>query len=460
MMHPALSTSLSRSFGLNSPFSLSALSSSLTALSSSPGFNSMSMSLGRSFEERPKLEAQFFRNFSCCGLDLQDLHGLLEHFEECHVVSDASAGSARQGSSSRGTTDDDGDMDMDEDQSQATASAPPSPRQMHGGSSSLSRLAAHASAFDEPESPALPLQHLDPGMELDMEMDDDEEEGSSPGSSSHTSIASQLGVSNGNALAFTTPMSAFDHPLPLSASTSKKFTGAMNLHGLRGSFGGIGNVRSMDPRGQSGGGGYHTPESSAPGTPAAAEELPGSGIDGVYNIPAGASTSSSQGDTVSLAPSLLFPVTPADSPQEGDTLDDDAFPETYDQEEVEDDEDDEDDEDYTREPVQQTTANDQKIRRLTLNLNSMRQGDVDDPPIGMTKDLAPLMASLNLPLSALPTALHPLGSGVQISPSGRPYTPPSEKPFKCSVPGCDKSYKQQNGLKCVVSTRCTECLHK
>lgn len=50
-------------------------------------------------------------------------------------------------------------------------------------------------------------------------------------------------------------------------------------------------------------------------------------------------------------------------------------------------------------------------------------------------------------LAALPTALHPLGQGVQISPSGRPYTPPSEKPFKCTVPGCDKSYKQQNGLK-------------
>jgi hypothetical protein len=50
-------------------------------------------------------------------------------------------------------------------------------------------------------------------------------------------------------------------------------------------------------------------------------------------------------------------------------------------------------------------------------------------------------------LSALPTARHPLGAGVQISPSGRPYTPPSEKPFKCTVPGCEKSYKQQNGLK-------------
>ena len=31
------------------------------------------------------LEDQFCKNFSCCGLELQDLHELLQHFEECHV---------------------------------------------------------------------------------------------------------------------------------------------------------------------------------------------------------------------------------------------------------------------------------------------------------------------------------------------------------------------------------------
>lgn len=37
-----------------------------------------------------------------------------------------------------------------------------------------------------------------------------------------------------------------------------------------------------------------------------------------------------------------------------------------------------------------------------------------------------------------------------LTPTGRlprPWTPASEKPFKCSVPGCEKAYKQQNGLK-------------
>jgi transcription factor SFP1 len=32
-------------------------------------------------------------------------------------------------------------------------------------------------------------------------------------------------------------------------------------------------------------------------------------------------------------------------------------------------------------------------------------------------------------------------------PSGRVWVPPANKPYKCPVPGCDKAYKQQNGLK-------------
>lgn len=32
-----------------------------------------------------KLESTFCRDFSCCGQDLEDLHDLLQHYEECHV---------------------------------------------------------------------------------------------------------------------------------------------------------------------------------------------------------------------------------------------------------------------------------------------------------------------------------------------------------------------------------------
>ena len=33
----------------------------------------------------PKLEANFMRDFFCCGMVLADLHDLLQHYEECHV---------------------------------------------------------------------------------------------------------------------------------------------------------------------------------------------------------------------------------------------------------------------------------------------------------------------------------------------------------------------------------------
>src|SRR2546430_3069466 len=33
----------------------------------------------------PKLEAEFMRNFSCCGVTLPSLHDLLQHYEEAHA---------------------------------------------------------------------------------------------------------------------------------------------------------------------------------------------------------------------------------------------------------------------------------------------------------------------------------------------------------------------------------------
>ncbi|KAI9483677.1 MAG: hypothetical protein EXX96DRAFT_559180 [Benjaminiella poitrasii] len=35
--------------------------------------------------ESRELEASFCRDFACCGLILEDLHDLLQHYEECHV---------------------------------------------------------------------------------------------------------------------------------------------------------------------------------------------------------------------------------------------------------------------------------------------------------------------------------------------------------------------------------------
>lgn len=35
--------------------------------------------------ELHSMESEFCRNFSCCGLNLRDMHELLQHYEECHV---------------------------------------------------------------------------------------------------------------------------------------------------------------------------------------------------------------------------------------------------------------------------------------------------------------------------------------------------------------------------------------
>ena len=44
----------------------------------------------------PKLEANFMKDFSCCGLTLPTLHDLLQHYEEAHAQKDPSQAGAPQ----------------------------------------------------------------------------------------------------------------------------------------------------------------------------------------------------------------------------------------------------------------------------------------------------------------------------------------------------------------------------
>ncbi|GAA6010363.1 hypothetical protein JCM10207_005193 [Rhodosporidiobolus poonsookiae] len=483
LLHPALSTSLSKSFGLNSPFSLSAMSSSLKDLSSSPGFSSMAMSLGRSFEERPKIEAQFFKNFTCCGLDLQDLHGLLEHFEECHVAFDDDSAT-------------DGGMDVEDDaaESEGTISGPPSPRLMGQvpGRAGYEQKKSGLSAFEAPDSPATHALHLDGGMELDMDMGDDHEDGSSP--SSVGSSSSQPGFSQ------PPNMTSFDNPIPLHGSAKKKQQQQQQLVGAPPSVTSIPpSLASFDNRASS----------SQPGTPGVDE--PPNPVDSMAFLPAGTvNPVQALGGPPSLpvgggfAPSLLFPGAPSSSqspPGLGVGMQPLSAPEGEDEEEEEaedsTDEEEEDEDDEHSQAFQQLHPSQlPALHNTSLPFLPSTLPPVPSPihasshrtkpkkptapsPSPAPVSLSPLsahpvinphdpatiaaLASTTLKdpmqtaaaiaalgpnsLAALPTALHPLGQGVQISPSGRPYTPPSEKPFKCTVPGCDKSYKQQNGLK-------------
>lgn len=50
-------------------------------------------------------------------------------------------------------------------------------------------------------------------------------------------------------------------------------------------------------------------------------------------------------------------------------------------------------------------------------------------------------------LAAIQAAAAANGLNTASTPTGRIWIPNNAKPFKCPVPGCDKAYKQQNGLK-------------
>lgn len=464
------------------------MSSSLKDLSSSPGFSSMAMSLGRSFEERPRIEAQFFKNFTCCGLDLQDLHGLLEHFEECHVQfeDDPSTDGGMDG------------VDM-EGESEGTISGPPSPRLLAAGSQrgvfEVKKSGLGENSFEAPDSPATHQLHLDGGMELDMEMGDDDE-AASPGSSAesaHSHVSTTINPQN---------LSNFENnSISLQRSGSKKQFDTSK--GIQPSLVGFGPSASRKTSG-------FTP----PASDAANGDKPPSPSDALNFAPAGTvnpaqALGGGNGPGVGgLAPSLLFSGTgtqPATNalgqpvPSFADLENDlQVEPVPADTDEDDEDDDSEDDDDGQSSNTSQFNQTPAFIAPPASSLPPIPQNlPAVPPPVNPNKPhtrprkpsahaMSPNSGLPTLPnghlvlnpndhatiaalaqttlkdplqtaqaiaalgpnsLSALPTARHPLGAGIQISPSGRPYTPPSEKPFKCTVPGCEKSYKQQNGLK-------------
>lgn len=87
-----------------------------------------------SFESR-ELEATFCRDFACCGLVLQDLHDLLQHYEECHVRLEDEEGSFYDDSESGWTSS----------SSSVASSAPSSP--ILGDDDAISALKKKAAAY-------------------------------------------------------------------------------------------------------------------------------------------------------------------------------------------------------------------------------------------------------------------------------------------------------------------------
>ncbi|KAJ3192200.1 hypothetical protein HK101_006911 [Irineochytrium annulatum] len=84
--------SLSRSLGRNNPLAMSIGKNSLGRSGASfletflgPRSPFMLASPSRDLAQFAMLEDQFCKDFVCCGNDLENLHDLLQHFEECHV---------------------------------------------------------------------------------------------------------------------------------------------------------------------------------------------------------------------------------------------------------------------------------------------------------------------------------------------------------------------------------------
>ncbi|KAJ3415865.1 Transcriptional regulator of ribosomal biogenesis proteins [Chytridiales sp. JEL 0842] len=79
------------------------------ALHLAPRSPLMGPSPSRDLEQFNDLEDEFFKDFMCCGLTLDSLHDLLQHFEECHVRVESDCDEEED--------DDDGDDEasMDED---------------------------------------------------------------------------------------------------------------------------------------------------------------------------------------------------------------------------------------------------------------------------------------------------------------------------------------------------------
>lgn len=126
----------------------------------------------------PKLEANFMRDFTCCGNILPNLHDLLQHYEEAHTQT--SPNTSRNNAFSHY-----GHVGMQGDQAVPSSRATPGPGQMHAQSSSQPGQqrpsgsgfhGAGAHVLDPSNaqmSPSL-ANHMQDDMDAvaDMEMDD------------------------------------------------------------------------------------------------------------------------------------------------------------------------------------------------------------------------------------------------------------------------------------------------
>ncbi|GAA5817246.1 hypothetical protein MFLAVUS_010789 [Mucor flavus] len=93
------------------------------------------------FESR-ELEATFCRDFACCGLILEDLHDLLQHYEECHVRLEDEESSFYDDHEASSSS-----WSVSSSSSSSLASVPNSPTMEHEGQETIVALKKKAAAY-------------------------------------------------------------------------------------------------------------------------------------------------------------------------------------------------------------------------------------------------------------------------------------------------------------------------
>ncbi|EST09553.1 Zinc finger C2H2-type/integrase DNA-binding domain protein [Kalmanozyma brasiliensis GHG001] len=290
-----------------------------------------------------RLESTFCRNFTCCGQKLDDLHDLLQHYEECHV---------------RFEDDEMPAMIADDEvessgSSNASTSQPSSPRTSNAGST-----ASAAAAVTAATTPGASTSALD--VTTPTGLDDVDK-----ASAFDTAIMRSPSLSKGKKRSFG----------QYSSSSSANPNGAIH-NSLRRALidGGVGRRAPGTPNIYAPNSPFSTPGGSIPGTPSLDAENDGYFTNGLNPAAFSAlSIRSSNTDDHHLPscapPNLFFPA-------------------------------------------------------------SGTASSSSQPPAKREKTSAVTTAST----IALENALRAGAANV-------------DKPYKCPAPGCDKAYKQMNGLK-------------
>ncbi|SPO32532.1 related to Zinc finger protein SFP1 [Ustilago trichophora] len=289
-----------------------------------------------------RLESTFCRNFTCCGQKLDDLHDLLQHYEECHVRFEDDEMPAM-------IADDEVESS---DSSTASTSQPSSPRTSNAGSTAAAAASATAAT--------------------------------TPGATTDSTITTPTGLDD------TDKASAFDTAVMRSPSLSK---------GKKRSFGQYANASSANPNGAihqslrraliDGGVGRRTPGSPNIYAPNSPFSTPGSSIPGTPSI---------------------------------DNENDSYFS--------------------------------NGLNPAAFSALSIRSSNADEhhlpscaPPNLFFPASGTASSSSQPPAKREKTSAVPNASTIALENALRAGAANIDKPYKCPAPGCDKAYKQMNGLK-------------